>query len=159
MLRMRITRRGFVMLAESAEVLSIRPAGWADVRPLWVDPAADIESAAAASGGLVHVILSLRDTPADGIAVTRAERDHLAASRQRIYDDLFGALGAGAAYRDRSLETSGTGFAELSLAAYRQLLATESRRLVAVSMNRPVATISPITSGALFDAVLPAGGS
>lgn len=142
LLRLRVDRMGYYFLSARQEVPSIRPLGWQDARPLTVPPIDLIESMAANNGAKVQVLITLRDMPAAGFAVSAQEQERWLESYRRVFDNIFAPLGAGVVYRNRDREYGATASVFLTLPAYRMLIANDTARLLDIAANLPIGTVS-----------------
>ena len=119
-------------LALSPDVNRIEPADYADARPQVLDREA-IE--VAKRDGSVELLLTLR-TPMPLVGLSIAEHRKMKAANQRAFSAMLAEHGLLRNYRD--LSEFGVVAARFTLAQLQRLYASNDRRLLATSLNRPL---------------------
>ena len=142
LLRLQVDRLGYYFLRARKEVLSIRPVGWQDTRPLTLPPSDFIERIALKSGAMMEVLLMLRDVPDAGLTVSKEEELRWLESYRRVFDNIFAPLGAGVFYRNRDREYGATVSVFLTLPANQMLIANGAARLLEIAANTPIGSAS-----------------
>ena len=150
-LALRLSREGVLKLAENDSVRSMKPVGFKDPRPLSVG--ADVLEAAQRTG-TARVIITIR-TPLMGGNVSKASFTAQTQAHKRALDDALSSALPRAGERDRSqdadISTLGAVAAHLTYAQLVALKESGDARLLAIELNRLVATPSLANSTQLMN--------
>ena len=150
-LALRLSREGVLKLAENDSVRSMKPVGFKDPRPLSVG--ADVLEAAQRTG-TARVIITIR-TPLMGGNVSKASFTAQTQAHKRALDDALSSALPKAGGRDRSqdadISTLGAVAAHLTYAQLVALKESGDARLLAIELNRLVATPSLANSTQLMN--------
>ncbi len=154
-LTLRLTREGLLKLAESEAVRSLKPVGFRDARPLFIAPDA---MDAALRDGAAQVIVTIR-TPLLGGNPSKASFAAQTQAHKRAIDSLLAGALASAGAPDpgqnatqsalQDLSTLGGVAGRLTYAQLQTLKASGDARLLAIELNRPVASPSLTNSAVL----------
>ncbi|MES2631566.1 MAG: S8 family serine peptidase [Pseudomonadota bacterium] len=137
---LRATREGLLALAESDAVRSVRPVGHIDARPLDIDAEATQQATAQ---GQVDVIVVMRDVLAGG-KLSRGSIQALKRANRATLDDILAQAGAGPLQAE--FAQFGAATVRLTAAQLGRLASLKDPRLLAVSLNKPVADVQLGTS-------------
>lgn len=144
-LTLRLTREGVLKLAESDLVRSLKPVGFRDVRPLSIGP--DVVEAAQRDGA-AQVIITIR-TPMLGGNLSKASFTAQTQAHKRALDSVLTAASVGNPLQD--LSTLGAMAGRLTYAQLQALKISNDARLLAIELNRPVASPSLTNSTLLMN--------
>ena len=141
MVTMRVTREGLLKLADSDDLRAMRPIGFVDQRKLDFDAEAEI---AASKYGQADVMIVLRDAYTGG-RLSPASMDGLKRSNRSALNAILATVSPSAIRQDFS--RFGSVSARLNAGELAKLAQTKDPRLLAVVLNKPVATAQLATSG------------
>ncbi len=146
-LTLRVSREGVLKLAQSDLVRSLKPAGFKDPRPLSIG--ADV-LAVAQTNGTARVIITIR-TPMMGGNVSKASFAAQTQAHKRALDDALATTGQRNRSQDADISTLGATAAHLTYAQLMALKNSGDARLLAIELNRPVASPSLVNSTQLMN--------
>ena len=144
-LTLRITREGLLKLAENDLVRSLKPVGFIDARSLSIGP--DVMEAAQRDGA-AQVIITIR-TPMLGGNPSKTSFAAQTQAHKRALDSVLTDVGVRDNLQD--ISTLGAMAGRLTLVQLQALKASNDSRLLAIELNRPVATPSLSNSTLLMN--------